>query len=105
MKRKAALIPAGQISHGTVHHRGNGPHAHQVKNAGLHVGGEPERQPVVSEIEQRIHFANQFQRAIPETRQHRILRNPHRRIPIGMLPTRLINPWNGVERDPLIGDR
>ena len=99
VKGHAALIPARQILNGPIHQRRHRSHTHQVEDGAGHVGGEPERKPVVAEIEHCISIGSEREGTIPELRQHPIQWNLHRSLTVGVLPAGLIQARHRVQGD------
>ena len=67
-----------------------------------HVGSEPERQPVVAEIEHRVGIGRECEGTIPELGQHPIQWDLHRGLTVGVLPAGLIQARRRVQGDRTI---
>ena len=105
VKGKPPLLPAGDPGHAIRHSTVDGTHAHQVEQGRGQVGGQPERQPVVAQIQNQIESRLLRQGPIPEPGQKPVGLHLHRCIKGAVLGAGLGCTLHQPETGPGAGGR
>ena len=97
MKGQSLLIPRRQRLDLIPHHIGHGAHRDQVKKPLRDVGRDPQRQPVVAEVDHGIGFRTDLKSDVEEAWQQASAGDQHRGFPIEVLPAGLIQTLGGQQ--------